>query len=70
MEGNEVVGKEQDEEMLHLQGSHSEVIKAFRSQLVEWLQKDGEDTRDEEELEDRELDALLLKVVDVQFESN
>lgn len=58
----EEVEKEQDEDRMDIQGSYSSAISEFRNRLVNWLEKEPQVGETLEDFEDRELDALLLKV--------
>jgi hypothetical protein len=53
--------KEQEDERLDIQASYSSTISEFKSGLKQWLQKDPLEEGNED-FEDRDLDALLLKV--------
>ena len=53
--------KEQEDERLDIQASYSSTINEFKSGLKQWLQKDPLE-EGHEDFEDRDLDALLLKV--------
>jgi hypothetical protein len=52
---------EPEEEKFDIQAYHSTILKDFQDGLVKWLEKE-EKEGEIEEVEDRELDALLLKV--------
>jgi hypothetical protein len=53
--------KEQEDERLDIQASYLSTINEFKSGLKQWLQKDPLEEGNED-FEDRDLDALLLKV--------
>jgi hypothetical protein len=53
--------KDQDEDTMDIQGLHSKVIADFRTGLLRWLEQEPETTRVEDH-EDRQVNALLLKV--------
>jgi hypothetical protein len=53
--------KEQEDERLDIQASYSSTINEFKSGLKQWLLKDPLEEGNED-FEDRDLDALLLKV--------
>jgi hypothetical protein len=57
----EEADKEQDEDSMDIQGSYSDTIQDFRKGLLKWLEKEPQ-PGDFEDFEDRELDALLLRV--------
>ena len=56
------VEKELDEDKTDIQGWHSSMISEFKNRLLEWLEKEPQVEETVEDFEDRELDALLLKV--------
>jgi len=62
--------KEQEENKLNRQGYWTKLIQEFQAQLLEWLSKEPPSTEELDYLEDRELDALLLKVCPHQDYSN
>lgn len=53
--------KEQEDERLDIQAIYSSTINEFKSGLRKWLEKEPVEQEDED-FEDRDLDALLLKV--------
>lgn len=53
--------KEQEDERLDIQAIYSSTINEFRSGLRKWLENEPVEQEDED-FEDRDLDALLLKV--------
>ena len=53
--------KEQEDERLDIQASYSYTINEFKSGLKQWLQEDPLEEGNGD-FEDRDLDALLLKV--------
>jgi len=59
----------QEEKKPNIQGYWTKLIQEFKAQLLEWLSKDPPST-DFDPLEDRELDALLLKVSHCHNDSN
>jgi len=61
--------KEQGEKKPNIQGYWTKLIQEFKAQLLEWLSKEPPST-DFDPLEDRELDALLLKVSHRHNDSN
>jgi hypothetical protein len=56
-----VEGAEQDDETMDIGASYGTVIKEFESGLHRWLEKETL-AGDADDFDDRELDALLLKV--------
>lgn len=54
--------KEQDNDGIDIQGLYSTVITDFRTGLFRWLEQEPDSTRVEDH-EDRQVDALLLKVL-------
>jgi len=54
--------KEQDNDGVDIQGLYSTVITDFRTGLLRWLEQEPDFTRVEDH-EDRQVDALLLKVL-------
>lgn len=58
----EEVEKEQDDDRTDIQGWHSSMISEFKNRLLEWLEKEPQVEETVEDFEDRDLDALLLKV--------
>ena len=53
--------KDREEEKGNIQGYYATVISEFKEALSRWLEKETENETIED-FEDRELDALLLKV--------
>jgi hypothetical protein len=51
---------EQGRGRVNIQASYSSVIHEYRTGLLQWLEKDSES--EDNDFEDRELDALLFKV--------
>jgi hypothetical protein len=51
-----------EDERMHTQASFSAIIREYKAVLNSWLQKEPT-ASSAEDLEDRELDALLLKVL-------
>lgn len=54
--------KEQQNDGIDIQGLYSTVITDFRTGLLRWLEQEPDSTRIEDH-EDRQVDALLLKVL-------
>lgn len=53
--------KDQEDEKMDIQSSYSNKIADFRQGLLQWLEKEYQPPSTED-FEDRDLDALLLKV--------
>lgn len=53
--------KDQDEDSVDIHGLYSKVIADFRARLLRWLEQEPESSEIQDH-EDREVDALLLKV--------
>ena len=56
-----VMEEEEDSDNLNIQTDYSEILREFKTGLLEWLKSDIEATENED-FEDQTLDALLLKV--------
>ena len=54
--------RDQDGDGVDIQGLYSKVITDFRARLLRWLEQEP-DPSDIQDHEDREVDALLLKVL-------
>jgi hypothetical protein len=54
--------REQEDERLDIQASYSPTINSFKGGLKDWLEK-KQASEENEDFEDRDLDALLLKVL-------
>jgi len=54
--------KDQEDERLDIQAIYSTTINEFRRGLRQWLEKERDEEEENGDFEDRELDALLLKV--------
>lgn len=55
------VEKEKEDDKMDIQASYSSIIRDFRANLLHWLEKENE-SGGYNDFEDRDLDALLLKV--------
>ena len=53
---------EQEEDRLDIQAHYSKIIADYKVGLEKWLKNEGPRIGEIEDFEDRELDALLLKV--------
>ena len=53
--------RDQEDEKMDIQSSYSSKITDFRQGLLQWLEKEYQSS-ETEDFDDRDLDALLLKV--------
>ena len=53
--------RDQEDEKMDIQSSYSSKITDFRQGLLQWLEKEYQSS-ETEDFEDRDLDAVLLKV--------